>query len=65
MKLQDSLLIGIGITNSVFVDDIQGEYNENSQIQYRTSTGIGVTLVSQTPNTRQVSSPITQEMVCI
>ncbi len=47
-------VIGIAATDTVFVDDIQGEYDENSQIQYRTSTGIGVTLVSQTPNSASV-----------
>ena len=47
-------IIGIAATDTVFVNDIQGEYDENSQIDYRTSTGIGVTLVYQTPNPASV-----------
>ena len=40
--------------NVIFVDNIQGTFNQNLPIQYVNSSGVGVTFVSQTPNTSSI-----------
>ena len=47
-------VINLSTTNTLFVDNVQGNYNPNNEIQYIDSTGIGVTLVTQMPNTASI-----------
>ena len=47
-------VVGLGITNSMFVGNIQGTYNENSEIFYTNNSGVDKTLLNITPNTSEV-----------
>jgi hypothetical protein len=47
-------VVNLSTTNTLFVDNVQGNYNPNNEIQYIDSTGIGVTLVTQMPNIASV-----------
>ena len=43
-------VVSLGSTDTVFVDDVQGEFNTLSTIQYVNDVGVAVTFVSNTPN---------------